>query len=392
MKRIFWLLLLALPAYLWAQRDCNALPGTVAAQVAAADSLAGEPKQAQYSQIWHCLLPKIKHLDYEKLDSLDKLAVLQLRNELGASQLRQANYREASHWLLPRPDMPETDTLSLAYAVLLHNRAVLYQQTERCAEAIPVYRRALNIKLKTLGNEWHLTVAETFNNLGQCYLEQQDYETAAYTFMRAGGILVEKRGPKDIDVANVSLSLGRAQMLMEEYARAEATYKAALHVLDGYQPTEQVLILAGRAARGLAGALLKQGKEQDAIKVLGILLEDFEAQAATVPAQEVVEAWRLLGHCFEQQQLYQQAADSYTRAYARMQETGQPIPPAMAYDVGRMRLLLLDYNQADRWLWEATEGKDLAVTQEALKALKLLYEATGNTRQLQKVTRMQARL
>ena len=101
------------------------------------------------------------------------------------------------------PEDPQT-------AAALNNLAVLYSQMGSYDQALPLARRAAEIREKTLGLE-NFWTAVSLRNLGFLYLAKKDYSQAESVFRRAPG----KQG--DIGMVEMYLATGK--------------YEAALNVL-----------------------------------------------------------------------------------------------------------------------------------------------------------------
>jgi tetratricopeptide (TPR) repeat protein len=99
------------------------------------------------------------------------------------------------------------------------------------SEAVPLARRALEIREKTLDPN-HLNVAAALNDLAALYVSQGHYADAEPLYRRALAIRERALGPDHRDVA---LSLGNLALLRSNqghYADAESLYKRALVIYE----------------------------------------------------------------------------------------------------------------------------------------------------------------
>ena len=102
---------------------------------------------------------------------------------------------------------------------LEYDRARLYTDQGRYAEAEPLLQRALAISEKTRGPE-HPDVAVTFSNLGLVYLGEQRYTEAEPLFQQAVVIFERGLGPANPHVAQALLNY--ATLLRKTNRESEA--------------------------------------------------------------------------------------------------------------------------------------------------------------------------
>src|SRR5262249_40802065 len=95
-------------------------------------------------------------------------------------------------------------------ATSLHNLAILYADQGRYAEAEPLYKRALAIREKVLGDE-HPEFAKGLNNLAVLYGRQGRYAEAEPLFRRALAIVEKARGPEHPNTKSVRENLQSVQ-------------------------------------------------------------------------------------------------------------------------------------------------------------------------------------
>ena len=109
------------------------------------------------------------------------------------------------------PDLPRL-------AASLNNLAGVLGREGRDAEALPLYKEALELRRKTLGNE-HPATMQTLNNLGVYYIDHRDYASAEKAMREVLSVRLKLLGPDHPDVAkamtNLSVALTREMQFDE---------------------------------------------------------------------------------------------------------------------------------------------------------------------------------
>jgi tetratricopeptide (TPR) repeat protein len=116
-------------------------------------------------------------------------------------------------------------------ATSLNNLAVLFRSQRRYEEAEPLYRRALAIDEKALGPD-HPDTATDLNNLGELFRRQGRHEEAEPLHRRALAIVEKAQGA---DHPNTATSLNNLAGLYDNqgrYAEAEPLYRRALSIRE----------------------------------------------------------------------------------------------------------------------------------------------------------------
>jgi tetratricopeptide (TPR) repeat protein len=111
----------------------------------------------------------------------------------------------------------------------LNNLAALYYFQGRYDEAEPLYNRALQIRLKVLGQE-HPDTASSFNNLAWLYKSQGTYDEAEPLFKQALQICLKVLGQKHPDTAITLNNLAGLYNSQGRYDEAESLYNQALQI------------------------------------------------------------------------------------------------------------------------------------------------------------------
>jgi CHAT domain-containing protein/tetratricopeptide (TPR) repeat protein len=135
------------------------------------------------------------------------------------------------------------------YPKQLTNQVIKLYQAGKYAEALPVARRSLELREKTLGHE-HPEVAVSLNNLAELYRALDDYALAESLYQRALSIWEKSLGPQDGTLAQGLTNLAGLYTSMGEYAKAEPLFKRALSIWEKSSGPETLDV--GRGLAGLA--------------------------------------------------------------------------------------------------------------------------------------------
>ena len=115
------------------------------------------------------------------------------------------------------------------YATSLNNLAALYQAQGDYARAEPLFRQALEIRKKALG-ENHPDYATSLNNLAVLYKAQGDYARAEPLFRQALEIRKKALGENHPDYASSLNNLAALYQAQGDYARAEPLLRQAVTI------------------------------------------------------------------------------------------------------------------------------------------------------------------
>lgn len=182
------------------------------------------------------------------------------------------------------------DPRRLAYALDCFADSLCSQEKHEMAE--PYYRRAIDIKVKHLG-EKHIVVARSLNNLARLYYQLNRFHEAEPLTKRCVEIYLEIFGNRHPDYATALHNLGTLYHIQVRFRDAEPLYREALQIrnttLGPDHPETKGL------ARSLANLLRATGREEEAKRIHG----------AKVPV--ITGTWRALAVPEDQQLL----PDSY---------------------------------------------------------------------------------
>jgi tetratricopeptide (TPR) repeat protein len=119
------------------------------------------------------------------------------------------------------------DSKKLTISVLgrnMNNLALLYQSMGDNAKAEPLYRQALDIRKKALGDK-HPDYSASLNNLAVLYYAIGDYAKAEPLVRQALDIQKKALGDKHPDYAQSFNNLAELYRAMGDYAKAEPLYR-----------------------------------------------------------------------------------------------------------------------------------------------------------------------
>lgn len=162
--------------------------------------------------------------------------------QLGAIYAEQGRNPEAeSQYLtsiqaLEKLGCDETANLT----AVLSNLSLMYENQGKYSEAEKLLKRALALcenstvpdKANNMTRDQSLSVATTLDNLAKLYAVQSRYAEAEPLFKRSLTIRVNKIGPVNADVARSLTNLGKTYQLEGKYAESESLLKRAMAVLE----------------------------------------------------------------------------------------------------------------------------------------------------------------
>jgi TonB family protein len=139
---------------------------------------------------------------------------------LGGTALRQSDSEKQT------PASPE-----LTEASRLSQQVVLLYGQGKFNEALPLARRALEIREKQLGPE-HELVAVALKNLASLYLARKQYDDAVKLYQRTLSVYEKVFGPDDPKTADIFDSLGWSSYGAGDTATAERCLQRALAIRE----------------------------------------------------------------------------------------------------------------------------------------------------------------
>jgi tetratricopeptide (TPR) repeat protein len=96
-------------------------------------------------------------------------------------------------------------------------------------QAVPLFERVHNIKIKVLGRN-NITVAESANNLARCHYYYGNFEAAEKSAIECTNIYEEMMGPEDVTVATCLSNIAMLYRLNKRLSDAENAYKRCLTI------------------------------------------------------------------------------------------------------------------------------------------------------------------
>ncbi|WP_437586062.1 tetratricopeptide repeat protein [Sorangium sp. So ce1000] len=132
---------------------------------------------------------------------------------------------------MPGRDAVAAPTGPLEEAARLHARVVELERAGRYDEAIPLARRALDLRENALGPE-HPDVAQSLHSLARLLQAKGDYTAAEPLYRRALAIREKVLGSEHLEVAQSLHSLARLLHARGDYAAAEPLYRRALAIRE----------------------------------------------------------------------------------------------------------------------------------------------------------------
>ncbi|NEP23597.1 tetratricopeptide repeat protein [Moorena sp. SIO3I6] len=143
----------------------------------------------------------------------------------------------------------------------LNNLALLYQSQGRYAEAEPLLQQALALRKKLLGED-HPDVAESLNNLAVLYHSQGRYSEAEPLLQQALALIKKRLGQDHPDVATSLNNLALLYSNQGRYAEAEPLYQQALALIKKRLGENHPRVAI--SLNNLAGLYQHQGKYAEA--------------------------------------------------------------------------------------------------------------------------------
>ncbi|WP_165423003.1 FxSxx-COOH system tetratricopeptide repeat protein [Ktedonosporobacter rubrisoli] len=195
-------------------------------------------------------------------------------------------------------------------AMSLNNLALLYWYQGRYEEAEPLYKRVLEICEQQLGEE-HPDTATSLNNLAMLYQEQGRYEEAEPLYKRALEIWKQRLGEEYPETATSLNNLASLYREQGRYEEAEPLYKRALEIRrkrlgEGHPDTANSL-------NNLATLYWEQGRYEEAEPLLKQALEIYKQQLGE-EHPNVAAILNNLATLYWEQGRYEEAEPLYKRA------------------------------------------------------------------------------
>jgi CHAT domain-containing protein/Tfp pilus assembly protein PilF len=264
----------------------------------------------------------------------------------------------------------------------LNNLAVLYQYQGRYTEAEPLYKQALELRKRTLG-ENHPDVARSFNNLAVLYQSQGRYTEAEPLYKQALELTKRTLGENHPDVATSLDNLAVLYQYQGRYTEAEPLYKQALELrkrtLGENHPD------VARSFNNLAVLYQSQGRYTEAEPLLQQALA-LNKRTLGENHPDVAESLNNLAVLYQSQGRYTEAGPLLQQALALNKRTLGENHPDVATSLDNLASLYADqgrYTEAEPLFQQAlalrrrTLGESHPNVATSLNNLAALYDSQG---------------
>ncbi|WP_437841990.1 tetratricopeptide repeat protein [Sorangium sp. So ce1153] len=245
-------------------------------------------------------------------------------------------------------------------ATSLDSLAALLWAKGDYAAAEPLYRRALAILEKALGPE-HPDVAESLNNLAGLLQVRGDYTAAEPLYRRALAIREKALGPEHPDVAESLNNLAGLLQVRGDYAAAEPLYRRALAIREKALGPEHPDV--AESLNNLAGLLQVRGDYAAAEPLYRRALAIRE-KALGPEHPDVAESLDNLAGLLDEKGDYAAAEPLYRRALAILEKALGPEHPDVATSLNSLAVLL--WAKGDYTAAEPLFRRALAIREKAL--------------------------
>ncbi len=155
------------------------------------------------------------------------------------NELFRFEYHEVDSWgwcsfILPHANAVINNTNDLKIdseqkAYLLHKAGRLYERQGSYDEALEFYKKSLEIKLKTLGEE-HPSTATTYDNIGQVHSNKGSYDEALKFYKKSLEITLKILGDENPSTATTYNNIGQVHSNKDSYDEALKFYKKSLEI------------------------------------------------------------------------------------------------------------------------------------------------------------------
>jgi tetratricopeptide (TPR) repeat protein len=173
--------------------------------------------------------------------------------QLTLRDLLDQGVRDLDH-LEGQPGLEATYLMAIAQA---------YRGLGLLEQAEPLYERALELRLQTLGRK-HLDTVDSLHGLAQLRQDQGDLEAARPLLEEALATLVELRGDDHADLYPLIHDLAYQYQLEGDYPSAEQRYREALERMRSQAVSGEPEVIA---LQNLGGVLRSQGRLDEAREV-----------------------------------------------------------------------------------------------------------------------------
>jgi TonB family protein len=148
-----------------------------------------------------------------------------------AAGTRSGSGKEQTAGEWPQAQQANAESAELNEAQRLSLSVVELYKAGKYDEALPLAKRALEIKEKVLGAE-HPELASALNNLAELYLVKGKYSEAGQLLQRLLKIQEKSFGPEDVRLAPALGKLAFTRFIKSDFGEAEALYQRALAIRE----------------------------------------------------------------------------------------------------------------------------------------------------------------
>jgi CHAT domain-containing protein len=231
----------------------------------------------------------------------------------------RTRFRGPSHWLTQASEryvrmlervaaLPPADQAKIAESIRLESEAKNLGWQERYAAALPLLRRALDVRRQALGEDDGAS-ADMLCKAGICLAHDGHVMEAEEFTRRAVAIDRRLHGDEDFDTLWTYLSLANILNLREQFVQSEALYRFTLEGFRRWRGPQDKLV--AQISHNLAICLFEQGESTAAEPILRHSLVYFEKPGER---SELATAYDDLGKCLAAQRKYAEAETCFRRA------------------------------------------------------------------------------
>jgi tetratricopeptide (TPR) repeat protein len=227
-------------------------------------------------------------------------------------------------------------------ATSYNNLAGLYKSQGRYSEAEPLYKKTLELRQRLLGEE-HPDVATSYNNLALLYYYQGRYSEAEPLYKKALELRQRLLGEEHPDVATSYNNLALLYYSQGRYSEAEPLYKKALELLQRLLGEEHPSVAT--SYNNLAGLYKSQGRYSEAEPLYKKALE-LRQRLLGEEHPSVATSYNNLAGLYKSQGRYSEAEPLYKKALELRQRLLGEEHPSVATSYNNLAFL---YNAQGRY-------------------------------------------
>lgn len=277
---------------------------------------------------------------------------------------------------------PTTKETNLEQARQLHNQSLKLWQAGKFAEAMPVAKRALEIRQKELG-ENNLDVALSIANVALFYNEIGDYKKGVELLEQSLQIRENILGLDHLDLTATLNNLGEMNRILGNFEKSETYLRRSLAIREKNLPptSPQIAITLSN----LAALYLERGDANKSLE-LELRATDIWEKALGPDDPFVARGLSGIGNSYSEKGDFKSAESPYIRALEILQKKFGAEHPRVADAMGNLAQLYTkqgDYAKAEPLFQQAlvvmekTFGKEHRNYALALYWLAVLYTDTG---------------